>query len=55
MNDPVRGLIGARADAGTITNMAREAGMTTMFEHGIAKCRAGITSVAEVLRVTTAK
>jgi general secretion pathway protein E len=55
VTDAVRSLIGARADAGTITNTAREAGMNTMFEHGVAKCRAGVTSVAEVLRVTTAR
>jgi general secretion pathway protein E len=53
--DEVRGLIGARADAGTITRVARSAGMTTMFEHAAAKCRAGETSAAEVLRVTTAR
>ena len=29
------------------------AGMTTMIDDAIAKCRAGVTSVAEVLRVTT--
>ena len=33
---------------------ATRSGMATMFEHGIAKCRAGVTSAAEVLRVTTA-
>ena len=27
--------------------------MTTMIEDGVAKCRAGLTSVAEVFRVTT--
>ena len=51
--DEVRNLIGARADAGTITRAATGAGMTTMFEHGIAKSRAGVTSAAEVLRVTS--
>jgi general secretion pathway protein E len=53
--DEVRSLIGSRTDSGTITCAARAAGMTTMFEHGIAKCRAGVTSAAEVLRVTTAR
>jgi general secretion pathway protein E len=51
----VRSLIGSRADAGTITRAATGAGMTTMFEHAVAKCRAGVTSAAEVLRVTTAR
>ena len=31
------------------------AGMTTMFDDGVAKCRAGVTSAAEVLRVTTVR
>jgi general secretion pathway protein E len=55
INDEVRGLIGSRSDAGTIAAAARSAGMTTMFEHGVQKCRAGVTSAAEVLRVTTAR
>jgi general secretion pathway protein E len=29
--------------------------MTTMLDDGIAKCRAGMTSAAEVLRVTTVR
>jgi general secretion pathway protein E len=52
-SDEVRILIGSRADAGTITRAASREGMTTMFEHAVAKCRAGTTSAAEVLRVTT--
>ena len=31
------------------------AGMTTMVGDGVAKCRAGLTSPAELLRVTTAR
>jgi general secretion pathway protein E len=54
-NEEVRSLIGSRADAGTITRAATDAGMTTMFEHAVAKCRDGVTSAAEVLRVTTAR
>src|SRR5207302_11166070 len=53
--DDVRGLIGAQTHSGTIMRAATDAGMTTMFEHAIAKCRAGVTSAAEVLRVTTAR
>jgi general secretion pathway protein E len=53
MTDEVRGLMQASADSGTIQRTAAEAGMATMFEHGAAKCRAGVTSVAEVFRVTT--
>lgn len=55
VSEAVRSMIGARADSGRITDAARQAGMTTMFEHAVAKCRAGITSAAEVLRVTTVR
>jgi general secretion pathway protein E len=54
VNDEIRHLIGARAEAQTLAETARRAGMVTMFEHGVAKCRAGITSAAEILRVTMA-
>src|SRR5207245_2340334 len=54
-NDEIRSLISTRADAGTITRSAVTFGMTTMFEDGVSKCRAGTTSAAEVLRVTTAR
>jgi general secretion pathway protein E len=53
MTDQVRTLIGPRTDSRTIENAAVQAGMTTMINDAIAKCRAGITSVPEVLRVTT--
>jgi general secretion pathway protein E len=52
-NDDIRQLVGARADSDTITRAAISSGMTTMFGDGVAKCRAGVTSAAEVLRVTT--
>ena len=51
----VRDLVGAHTDAGAIDRAASEAGMTTMLDDAVAKCRAGITSVAEVLRVTTVR
>jgi len=53
--EDVRGLISAHTDAGTIDKAAIRAGMTTMIDDAIAKCRAGVTSPAEVLRVTTAR
>jgi general secretion pathway protein E len=53
--EDIRNLISTRADAGQITRSAVAAGMTTMFEDGVVKCRAGTTSAAEVLRVTTAR
>ena len=34
-----------------ILQIARDAGMTSMFEDGLAKAQAGLTSVAEVVRV----
>ncbi len=34
---------------------ARRFGMTTMIEDAVAKCRAGLTSASEVLRVTTVR
>jgi general secretion pathway protein E len=55
VTDEVRNLIGSRSASGTIMRVAKPAGMTTMFEHAIAKCRAGVTSAVEVLRVTTAR
>jgi general secretion pathway protein E len=51
--DDIRQLIGTRSDAATIARTAIQGGTTTMFEHGVAKCRAGVTTAAEVLRVTT--
>ncbi len=53
--DQIRELIGSRGDSGSITRVATKAGMTTMFDHGVAKCRAGVTSAAEVHRVTTVR
>ena len=46
-------LVGPHPDARQIDLAARRAGMTTMVEDAVAKCRAGVTSTAEVLRVTT--
>jgi general secretion pathway protein E len=54
VNHELRALMLARADAVAVTRAAVAGGMTTMFEHAVSKCRAGITSAAEVLRVTTA-
>ncbi len=50
-----RELIGPESEAGTLEAAARRAGMTTMMDDAIAKCRAGLTSVAEALRVTTVR
>jgi general secretion pathway protein E len=53
--EDVRKLVDAHTDAGTLDSAATRAGMTTMTDDAIAKCRAGITSAAEVLRVTTVR
>src|SRR5947209_8111042 len=55
MTEPVRKLIGAHTDTGVVEDAAVKAGMTTMIEDAVAKCRAGVTSAAEVLRVTTVR
>jgi general secretion pathway protein E len=55
MTDEIRSLIGERTDGHKIDETAIRAGMTTMTADGIAKCRAGLTSPAELLRVTTAR
>jgi general secretion pathway protein E len=53
--EDVRKLIGAHTDAGVIDQAAIRAGMITMVDDAVAKSRLGVTSVAEVLRVTTVR
>jgi len=55
LKDEVYDLVGPHADARAIDLAARRSGMTTMVEDAVAKCRAGVTSAAEVLRVTTVR
>ena len=55
LKDEVYELVRPDADGRSIDLAARRAGMTTMVEDAVAKCRAGITSAAEVLRVTTVR
>ncbi len=43
----IRELISDKTDGLKIDEMAIRAGMTTMLDDGIAKCRAGLTSPAE--------
>ena len=52
VDDPVRALAMARADAAAVRRHAIAAGMTTLRDDGLGKARAGITTVAEVLRAT---
>jgi general secretion pathway protein E len=53
VNESVRNLITSQSDAASLDKAAVQCGMTTMIQDGAAKCRAGVTSAAEVLRVTT--
>ncbi|HEV7735515.1 MAG TPA: GspE/PulE family protein, partial [Candidatus Binatia bacterium] len=52
VDDAIRAQVMARADAASIRRAACGAGMTTIREDGLGKARAGITTEAEVLRVT---
>ena len=53
MTGKVRDLITEHTDSEVIHRAAVDAGMMTMVEDAIIKCRTGVTSAAEVLRVTT--
>lgn len=55
MSDAVRGLIGPQTDSHSIDSAAMASGMVTMLADAVAKCRAGITTVPEVFRVTTVR
>jgi general secretion pathway protein E len=52
MNDALRRLLMQHADASDIERAARASGMRTMYEDGLRKALAGLTTVEEVLRVT---
>jgi type II secretory ATPase GspE/PulE/Tfp pilus assembly ATPase PilB-like protein len=54
MDDTVRGYIMQRADAATLRDICTARGMHTIRDDGAEKIRNGVTSVAEVLRVTAA-
>jgi general secretion pathway protein E len=55
VNERIARLIGKQADDAAIEREARADGMTTMIEDGVAKCRAGLTSVDEILRVAASR
>jgi general secretion pathway protein E len=48
----IRRAIGPKTEAADLEEIARNEGMSTMIEDGVAKCRAGLTTVDEVFRVT---
>src|SRR5439155_27065356 len=52
MSDEIRALAIARAAADEVRKVAIEQGMRTLEEDGIDKIRAGLTTVAEIARVT---
>ncbi len=52
VTDPIRRLILKRADSMDLHRAAVEEGMRTMYDDGMQKALAGITTVEEVLRVT---
>jgi general secretion pathway protein E len=52
MSDRLRRLVLNHAQAGELKRAAREEGMRTIYEDGLRKTLAGITSLDEVLRVT---
>ena len=52
MNDDLRRAIMRHAGIGELEQLARQHGMRTMYEDGIAKALAGVTTIEEVLRVT---
>ena len=52
MNDELRRAVMRHAGMGEIERIARDAGMRTMYEDGIVKAMAGLTTIEEVLRVT---
>jgi general secretion pathway protein E len=55
VTEEIRKLVTSTTDASSIDKVAMAAGMTTMFDDGVYKCRAGLTSPSEVLRVTTVR
>ena len=48
----IRQAIGPKTETADLEKVARDEGMTTMAEDGVAKCRAGLTTIDEVFRVT---
>ncbi|CBV42663.1 Flp pilus assembly complex ATPase component TadA [Halomonas elongata] len=53
MDEALRGLLMGHADAATLEAAAREKGLVTLHEDGLRQALAGVTSLDEVLRVTS--
>lgn len=52
MSDSVRRLVMQHATSGELQDQAVAEGMRTMYQDGLIKCRKGMTSLDEILRVT---
>src|SRR5690606_16256995 len=52
MTDDLRRAVMRHAGMGELEQLARQSGMRTMYEDGIGKALAGVTTIEEVLRVT---
>ena len=52
LSDPIRRLVMQHATSGEVQDLAVSEGMRTMYQDGLKKCLAGITTLDEVLRVT---
>jgi general secretion pathway protein E len=55
VSEPIRRAIARGSGNGEIEAQAEAEGMSTMIADGLAKCRAGLTSVDEILRVTASR
>ena len=53
MSEKIKELTVKNASEAEITTVAREEGMETLRENGLAKVRSGVTSIAEVARVAS--
>ena len=53
MSDNLRKMIMAHEEAGEIQRLAIKEGMQTMHDDGLAKAMQGLTTLEEVLRVTS--
>jgi len=53
MDDDIRSAIIARSSAATIRQIAIEKGMRTLRQDALEKVKAGLTTIEEVIRVTT--
>jgi general secretion pathway protein E len=52
MSDVIRGMVMRHVTAGEVRQQAIAEGMQTMYENGLSKAVAGVTTIDEVLRVT---